>query len=134
MASLRKYVMTYINTVIESNDEKLEAQEKYLQALEKRVAQLSKLDEFFAHQRFEKTVKLQESSRKSKNFTAGAPSVHGDQQSYEVDILPPSTPEPTPPHQIFFTSKSFKESPVLANGEQGGKEMALLVLRSAQLQ
>ena len=85
-----------------------------------------------AHSRFERTVKLQESARKSKNFTAGAPSVHGDHQSYELDTPPShSNPESTPPQfQRFFASKSFKEAPV----EPGGKEITLLVLRSAQLQ
>jgi hypothetical protein len=33
VCNLRRYVMTYINTVIEANDEKLEAQQKYLQTL-----------------------------------------------------------------------------------------------------
>lgn len=42
--NLRKYVMAYINTVIEANDEKLAAQQKYLQTLEKRVAHLTKYE------------------------------------------------------------------------------------------
>lgn len=43
IAGLKKYVMTYINTVIDENDDKIRAQQRKIDFLEKRVAELSKI-------------------------------------------------------------------------------------------
>jgi hypothetical protein len=52
IANLKKYFMTYINTVIESNDEKMESQRRKISKLEQRVAELSKIESSVEHWRF----------------------------------------------------------------------------------
>lgn len=42
-AGLKKYFMAYINTVIDENDDKIRAQQRKIDLLEKRVAELGRI-------------------------------------------------------------------------------------------
>lgn len=75
---MKKYFTLYINTAIETNDDKFIAEQKYIEALEKRLVKLEKYQSTLEHFKFEKKVTLQESSRKSKNLSVAGPIVTGD--------------------------------------------------------
>ncbi len=97
---------------------------------------MRKYEELLNHLRFERAVKLQESGRKSKNFTAGAPAVQGDQLEYDPDPSIPSKDSPplNPKTKYFATKKKEPGMLQMSKEEASGKELAALVLRSAQLQ
>lgn len=56
---------------------------KYINTLEKRLANLEHIEKKIDHFRFEKEVKLQESERKTKNCSVATPMIKGDE-----DVLP----------------------------------------------
>ena len=51
MESLKKYMLTYINTVIEENDDRFLKQQKYVDTLE---ARLASMENSLKHCRFER--------------------------------------------------------------------------------
>jgi hypothetical protein len=53
-------------------------QQKYISSLERRVANLDKLEGKADHFRFEREVKLQASAKKGKNFSLKTPQNPGD--------------------------------------------------------
>lgn len=77
LEKLKRYFTLYINTAIDTNDDKFAAEQKYIKALEKRLVKLEKIEEKLDHYRFEREVKLQNSSKKTKNYSIAGPNIKG---------------------------------------------------------